>query len=550
MRGKTKRFAAVLVGGAALVLAACGGGSSSSSGGDEGDPVYGGTITVGLEAESTGLRPWEDSCASPCSNMMNTIYDTLTVNTKDEGYKPYLAESVTVNADLTEWTVKLRSGVTFHNGVELTAQTLLDMFPIQQKGTAAGSAINSAGVTGITKVDDLTVTYTLKAPYAGFSADLSGSSLGRVFEPAAAAADPAGYSLKPIGTGPFKIETRDVDNETVVVKYENYWGKDQDGNQLPYLDKIIFKPTPDEQQRLTALVSGTVDAFQTLRQGTIRDARSSDGLKLTEFQGNNTGGGMFNTQVPPLDDKRVRVALNMANSQEAVINALGGTGISAAATQWFSPDSPWYSEKARDSYPKYDIAAATAMLQEYIDDPARSDGKKPGDKIYVELNCPPDPTLVAAMQVISAGWNETGLVDVRLGGKDQSAHINDAVGDKHAAHCWRWGGQGDPQAGIQAFFAASADSVANFTNFDDPAIATKAKAAGENPDFAARKAVYEELMILINEEGLLWYSGHTATAIVSKPNVNGFLSWTSPDGSAGIGIPDAVVNWAFVWVGQ
>ena len=145
------------------------------------------------------------------------------------------------------------------------------------------------------------------------------------------------------------IHKRDLDNETIVVRNPNYWMSDSDGNQLPYLDSVTFRPIPDEGTRLDSLLSGTTNAMQTLRQGTIRDARSAkeDGadIVLLEFQGNNVGGGMYNLNNPPLDDVRVRRGLTHMNNQDAVIEALGGTGISLPGTQWFSPDSPWYSEK-------------------------------------------------------------------------------------------------------------------------------------------------------------------------------------------------------------
>ena len=97
---------------------------------------YGGSISVGVEAEATGLRPWEDTCSSPCYNMMIAVYDKLMEQDVNGAYTPYLAESITPNEDFTVWTMTLRSGVTFHNGVELTAQTIADMFPIQQAGAA------------------------------------------------------------------------------------------------------------------------------------------------------------------------------------------------------------------------------------------------------------------------------------------------------------------------------------------------------------------------------------------------------------------------------
>ncbi len=517
---------------------------------ETGTAVYGGTVTMALESEATGLRPWEDSCSSPCYNIMRSIYDPLTDQYAEGGYGPYLAESLESNEDFTVWTMTLRPDVTFHNGTPLTAQTIADMFPIQQAGAAASSAIAASGLTGVTAVDDLTVEYTLAAPFVAFPSYLAGAPLGMPFDPAAATADPTGYSTNPIGTGPFVMNSRDIDNETVVERNPDYWRTLENGDQLPYLDSISFRPIPDEGTRLDALTSGTVNAMQTLRQGTIRDARDvGDSISLIEAQGNNTGGGMFNTAVPPFDDQRVRLGLNKMNDQERVIEALGGTGISLPSTQWFSVDSPWWTQEAADTYPTFDFEGGTALLQEYIDDPARSDGKSPGDKIDVELSCPPDPTLIAAMQVLEQVWSGSDLVNVSLTQFDQATHINNAVSDAHFAHCWRWGGDTDPAAQINPFVADSATSVANFPNFDDPEMVAWADEANATDDFETRKDLYSQIMVRINEQAIVWYSGSTATLVATAPDVRGILTWTMPDGQLGTGIlPDNNVRWFQVYI--
>ena len=123
------------------------------------------------------------------------------------GYGPYLAESLESNEDFTVWTMTLRPDITFHNGTPLTAQTIVDMFPLQQVGAAGSSAIASAKLAGVEATDDLTVEYTLSEPNVGVRRARSPSApLGMPFDPAAAAADSAGYSTNPIGTGPFVIE--------------------------------------------------------------------------------------------------------------------------------------------------------------------------------------------------------------------------------------------------------------------------------------------------------------------------------------------------------
>lgn len=521
----------------------------------EGERTYGGSIAVGLESEATGLRPWEDSCSSPCYNMIRTIHDTLFEIDENFVPQPFLAESVSTNEDFTEYAVTLRPGVTFHNGVELTAQTIVDMFEIQKTGAASSGPIGSSNLETVEATGDLEVTYTLNSGNSAFLAFLTRAPMGAVFEPAAAAADPDGFSNEPVGTGPFIIESRDLDNATVVVRNDNWWMTDPDGNQLPFLDSITFRPIPDETTRLDSLLSGTVQAFQTLRQGTIRDARDADGIELLEFQGNNTGGGMFNTAVPPYDDVRVRRGLVQLNNQDRVIDALGGTGISLPATQWFSPDSPWYSEKVADAWPKFDFDAGVANIQSYIDDPERTDGKAVGENIEIEQSCPPDPTLIAATQVIVDVYNETGIIDTTVTNFDQQTHINNALGappdftGSHGAHCWRWSSDDDPSLGLNPFLAppdpATAEaagipgvvSPANFANWFSPTAFGAAVEATKTDVFEERYALYEAIMLEIADQVPIWYSGHTATAFGLEPGVVGLNGWHLPSGELGAGIP-------------
>ena len=116
------------------------------------------------------------------------------------------------------------------------------------------------------------------------------------------------------------------------------------------------------------------------------------------------------------------------NSQEQVIEALGGTGISLPGTQWFSPDSVWWSEKVAEAWPQFDFEAGVETLTEYVNDPERSDGKAVGEPIDAELSCPPDPTLIAANQVVEEAYTASGLVNVTMTNYDQQTHISNALG--------------------------------------------------------------------------------------------------------------------------
>jgi len=513
-------------------------------------PVYGGTVTMGLEAEANGFRPWEDGCAEPCVNIARTLFDPLIDQNADGEYEGYLAESIGANDDFTVWDLTLRPDIAFHNGVPLTAQTIADMFTIQQTGAISSGLIATNQMLSVEATGDLTVQYTLGVPNSAFPSSLSLVPLGYVFEPAAALADGAGFSTNPVGTGPFTMDKRDIDNETIVVRNENYWRTAANGDQLPYLDSVSFRPIPDEGTRLDALISGTVNMMETRRQGTIRDAREETGIDMYEFQGNGTGGGMFNTAVAPFDDVRVRLGLNKLNDQERVIEALGGTGISLPVTQWFSADSPWWTQVAADSYPVFNFEEGAALLQEYIDDPARSDGKPAGEKIDVELSCPPDPTLIAAMQVIEQVWSGSELVNVSLTQFDQATHINNAIADSHKAHCWRWSGEGDPSVSINPFLTDPAASVSNFPNWFDPEAFGWAQEEIQTADIEERKALYSQIMVRINEQAPVWYSGGTATMLATVPAIRGVNNWTMPSGDLGDGTPGALTYFTEMFISE
>jgi peptide/nickel transport system substrate-binding protein len=520
-------------------------------------PSQGGSASLAIEAEATGLRPWEDTCSSPCYNMMNAVYDKLTEQYADGSYGPMLATSWESNDDFTVWTVQIQEGVTFTDGTPLTAQTIADMFVVQQTGAASAGVIASSNLIAVEATGDHEVTYTLSATNGPFMSVLSRAPMGMVFNPAlvpagdddamaAAANAPTG-----IGTGPFMVSNRDVDNRTDMERNPNYWMSDNFGTQLPYLDSISFHPIPDEGTRLDSLTSGTVTAMQTLRQSTIRDARTvaEDGsLWMFEFQGNNAGGGMFNVLVAPYDDVRVRRGLIMATRQDAIIAALGGEGISEPATQVFAESSPFYSEAVAEAYASYDFDGAMALLEDYINDPDRSDGKAVGEKLDVVLSCPPDPTLIAAMEVTQQFWNETGLVNTELTAFDQATHINMALGmanefrGEHEVHCWRWGSEADP-GGDNSGSAPWETSPFNFSNWHDPEHYALLEEARTTDDVAVRQALYEQANLMVNEQVPIYFSGGTATAIATEAGLGGLDSWVLSDGELGIGHPAAEGRW-------
>jgi peptide/nickel transport system substrate-binding protein len=549
MRGPWKR-ALVSVGIAGLLLgtAACGGGGSDSNGDAEagavsdvseaGDPVEGGEITVGLEAETNSWLPSEGTFNQPGTNVAYAIYDPLMHRTAEGAVEPYLAESMEPNAELTEWTLKLRPGVQFHDGTPLNAQALKTVFDEYLTAPASRLAASLAQVTSLDVVDDLTVVYRLSEPNAAFPDELV-TAAGWPFSPTAAAAAGEDAGANPVGTGPFTFVSWQRDSNLVVEKNENYW---QEG--LPHLDKITFRPIPDEDTRLSSLQSSDIDVMQSLRQGTVVRARELDGVSNFEHLGSNSGGMTMNTSKPPFDDVRVRQAMAHAMDQEALIEVLGGAGVTPPQTQFFSPDSPYFSEALEESYPKYDVEKAQELYDEYVNDPDRSDGKSAGEPISFTFQCPPDPSLNELSQLYQAFFNALGA-EVELQQTEQAAWIQDMLARDYEVGCTRVGADRDPYI---VFSQAFQEGPLNMTAFQSPEIDEQLDILKTTTDIDARKAAVEAIGAVLNENVPNTFSGGTLTVMATRDAVKNLDGWVFPDGTEGNGAASSQVMWGHVWV--
>ena len=545
-RSLPRRLLAVLLVLAALA-AACGGDDDDNGSGEptgeqsdqsaQGDPVPGGSITVGLEAETSGWQPGSGNFANSGVSVAYAIYDPLVRQDENGEIQPYLAESIDTNDDFTEWTVKLRPNVMFHDNTPLNAQAMKTIFDTYLKKPGANTAGALNGVE-MQIVDDLTFKYVMQAPNSGF-ADQLGLAIGWPFSPTAAAANGADAPNHPVGTGPFVFDSWERDNRLVVKKNPNYW---QEG--LPYLDEIVFRPIPDEDTRLSSLETGDIDVMQTLRQSTGIKARDLDGVDDYEYLGNTTGTTIFNTTKPPLDDVRVRHALVLAQDQDQLIEVQGGTGVVPPSTQLFSEDSPYFSQDVADAWPTYDPDKAKELIDEYVNDPTRSDGKAVGEPVAFRYDCLPEPVLVDLASLYQSFWQEIG-VQVELRQVEQATHVSEALAGDFDAKCFRAGLDADPYPTLKNAFTLP--SPLNFTRYTDPAIDADLAKLAASGDLDERKGLVSDISMTINEGYPLSYYGSTLAVLAAQDDVKNIDGWTFPEGAKGNGTPGATTMWAFVW---
>jgi peptide/nickel transport system substrate-binding protein len=555
LRRLSALFAALLL----LLLSACGGGGgdgggnggdqtqsgAGTSGDDPGKPVEGGEVVMAVESETNAYSPHTFAGTAAGYNAAWLIFDPLIVRDKDGALVPYLAESLTHNDALTEFTIKLRPNVKFSDGTPLDAQTQKDAFEeFLRNGKGTRRQSETKEVASVEVVDPLTYKYVLSAPNAAWPDYLVGP-IGWPFSVTAARAAGEDFASKPVGTGPYVLQEWTRDSQLIATKNPNYWQKG-----LPHLDKVTIRPIPDEDARGIALQAGDIDATHSVRLSQfltqMRDMAKSGEIELYEAPGNSGSGTIFNTTNPPLDDVRVRRSLAFAMKPEDLISVVAGAGATKPRTTYYAPESPWFSKKASDAYPVDDPVQAKKLADEYRNDPKRSDGKPVGAPIAFEFACTAIPSLQAQAQAYQSMWNAVGY-QVDLKPVEQSVHIQNAIEGKFQANCWRMGSDADPYTHLSVAHGDPAKNPGNFTNFSPPelqALIDQLRTTGEQK---ARFDILEKIQVILAEQVPVVWTGGNNEFIAAKPDVKGVATWKTPDGKAGNGANGGITFWSQVW---
>lgn len=557
-----KRFAAVLL---AFVLVAAGCSSDSTDGesappstqgsgdggteteapepDDELTPVSGGTVVMGLEADTNSWLPGEATLASSGLTVAYAIYDPLMKRSAGGTVEPYLAESLTPNDDLTAWTLKLRPGVTFHDGTPLDSSAIKTIFDEYLTSESSNLRTTLSNVEGVEVVDDLTAVYNLLETDASFPDLLTGAS-GWPFSPTAAAAAGDDAGSNPVGTGPFVFESWRRDDALKVVKNDKYW---REG--LPYLDAIEFRVIVDDESRRASLEAGDSNMIHTGRNPLVAQLRTLDGVTTYEALGNSGSNFLVNTDKAPVDDVRVRRALAHAMDQDVLIELFGGKGLVGPRTQYFDMDSPWFSEKVAQVYPNFDADAARVLIDEYVNDPSRSDGRAVGSPVELKLNHTQSPGVLERAQGLQAMFEDVG-VKLTLEGSDQAPHISLVVEGNFQIASWRTGGEGDPYPTLRSAFSNPETTNTNYTRFWTPELAELIDGLRTTEEFTERYEIMEKIGVILAEDIPNLWAGGIIYSIAAYDNIHGIADWTLPSGELGDGTPLATVMWAEVWQDQ
>ena len=483
--------------GLVLLAAACGSDGGSKKGdeaggkettttaGEEpkGTPVKGGELVFGTESDVATLDV--GAAAQPSDKVITLgLYDPLTTY-KDGKVVPYLAESLeSAGDDLATWNMTLRSGVTFHDGTPLTADAVVKHFTRLQDPVTACPCLDTVKIIKSMDLPDgpdgLKVVFHLATPSVAFPDTLAGSS-GYIESPAAVAKYGANYKNHPVGTGPFTLAEYVPGDRVVLQAYPGYWQKDENGIQLPYLNKLTIKPIPDGGQRLAALEAGNIDIFQTAVSGDIAQAESK-GFTAQKISGSSSTILLMNNAKPPFNDVRARQAVAYAINKDA-INERVYSGVRTPSYSGFALDSAYYNPKA--GTPKYDPEKAKKLVQEL-------------GGLKFSIVCIPTPEADAVLQLTKQMGEQVGM-DITLETQEQGAFVNrmfSKAGDYTAA-CFRSSHFIEPDAIRPGLTTGDAGNLVFYSN---PEVDKLLDEARQTSDFETRKAKYDKVQEITGKE--------------------------------------------------
>ncbi len=404
---------------AALLLGACGssGDGSSASPSSDGAPKPGGTYNYPLSANPVSIEPL-NAQESEGMQVAHQVFEGLTkhvVNDKGEmEVAPSIAESWE-STDSQTWTFKLKQGVMFQAPVsrEVVAQDFVDSWnrvtdpknqsyvsyilsPVEGADDGGYQTDPKKGLTGVTAIDDYTLQVKLRYPFAEFATTLAHN---------VAAATPVeyidkigvkAYGQKPVGTGPYMVESWKNNQSVTLQKNPAYWDKAAGG---PYIDTINMPIIPSSQTEWLEFQKGSTD-YTTVPPGQVAAAEANPKVKSGEWTAKKWPNlGMYFIGINMTDatlgqNQDLRAAIAQSADAVNVINIVN-EGVSLPAGGYVPVGIPGY---VADQTPyKYDVAAATAK--------ADAMGGAPELKYWYNT----DEGHQKVAEVLQAGWQKASI---------------------------------------------------------------------------------------------------------------------------------------------
>jgi len=352
-----------------------------------GNPVTGGTLTIGETTDVDSFDPFYQ--VENNFTTMRGFTDTLIRYNEKLDPQPELAESWQLAPDAKSITLNLRQGVQFHSGRGMTADDVLfSLKHVQDKATGSQLIDLFQPITGATAPDKYTVTLTFNQPYVAVF-----DALDAFFVLDSTAA--TDLKKQPAGSGPFILADRTPGDRVVLKRFDGYWKKGQ-----PYLDQVIHRAIPDESSLVASLKAGEVDLVWKPPLQQFQQLKSQSGIRTDPGLIGVSGVDIaMNVTKKPFDDKRVRQAINWATDRAQWVKTILYDA-SPISDLPFPPYSTGYFDDLALQY-TYNLDKAKQLLADA--------GYSSGLKIAAITSGQQWPTSVALAQIVQASLAQIGV---------------------------------------------------------------------------------------------------------------------------------------------
>ena len=340
--------------------------------------------------------------------------DLMYLNYGDGKYIMWMAEKVESNAGATVWTLHLRKGITWNDGVPFTADDIIFTINLQIKNDKLTNHFYWAEwLDKVEKVDDLTIKYTLKKPNVRFSAERISGGVGvfpdtfipkhiweKIEDPTTFKNyDPA--KGLPLGTGAY-ILAKVTKNETIFVRNDNWWGAKTGFAKLPEPKKVVYTYVGTEEVRTQTAIDNGFDSMQDITVGAWQ-AISAQNPKWQAWYPDKPWAApdpcariiSLNSAKKPWDDKDMRKMLSLVMDRQQIVDiAYEGSTILAAyfwpAYASMQPYSDLVDKTTYESFLKPDVAKAAEIMKAKGYTKGDKYWTKDGKDLGIEIQVPED----------------------------------------------------------------------------------------------------------------------------------------------------------------
>jgi peptide/nickel transport system substrate-binding protein len=464
-------------------------------------------LIVGMAGAPVTLDP-ADHRTRESETIIRNMFDGLVTRDTRSGVHLELAESMEW-VDDTTLEVKLRQGVKFHDGVEMTADDVVftferiigeNMIEYPEPHTSPRKGL-IAPLESVEKVDD----YTVRMQFSGAWPPAMQMIVHQQIVPKHYLEEVGteGFVANPIGTGPFKFVSAKGMDEIVMERFDDYWGGAPDLEPMgpACVKTAVFRVIPEASTRVAALLAGEVDIVQAVPAELVDTLAQTPGIQLKTAPSTQPKWMEMNVNQPPFDDPQVRQALNYAVDKDLLIEALYG-GRAVALPGPLSPYNNFVNQSLQPY--SYDPDKALEILAEAGWTDSDGDGTldKDGqpfaftmDTLEVQrtlAEAVADQLRAIGLDVSVRFW-DYGVVRPMLLAGERMAYLED------------WGDSAfDPVGHFEAkwhtYVEDSPAGRGNFSTYSNERVDELIEQGETTPDTAERQAIYDEAQEIVYEE--------------------------------------------------